>query len=217
MCTIKVMIADDHQLFRRGLVAVLEELKGIKVINEAAHGKELLEKLVLEKPDIILMDIKMPILDGIETTKIIINKYPEIKVIMLTMHNEETFITHLVNLGVHGYLLKNTDIQEVERALHKVMEQGYYFNNQISDILLNGIIIERRKRPKETENQLNFSKREFEVLQYICDGYTNSEIAEKLFLSTRTVEGYRFKLCEKVGVKNTAGLVRFAIKNGLVE
>ncbi len=217
MQTIKVMIADDHQLFRRGLVAVLKELKGIEVIDEAANGKELLEKLKLKSPDIVLVDIKMPVMDGIETIKVLLNKYPDIKVIMLTMHNEEKFITHVVNLGAHGYLLKNTDIQEVEMTIQKVMEQGFYFSNHVSDVLLNNIISERKRQADLLEDNPSFSKREQEVLQYICDGFTNSEIADKLFLSTRTVEGYRFKLCEKVGVKNTAGLVRFAVKNGLVD
>ncbi len=217
MQKIKVIIADDHQLFRRGLVAVLKELKGIEVIDEAANGKELLAILKSKTPDVVLVDIKMPVMDGIETIKVLLKRYPDVKVIMLTMHNEETFITHVVNLGAHGYLLKNTDIDEVEMTIKKVMEQGFYFSNQVSDVLLNNIITERNRQPELDDENPSFSKREKEVLQYICDGYTNSEIADKLFLSTRTVEGYRYKLCEKVGVKNTAGLVRFAVKNGLVD
>ena len=211
------MIADDHRLFRTGMVAVLKEIKGITVINEAGNGKELLTKLIHEQPDVILMDIKMPEMDGIEATEIVINRYPDVKVIMLTMHDDEQFITHMVDLGAHGYLLKNADVTELELAIHKVMKQGYYFNDKVSEVLLTSLIGKKAKMDKKKKNGLNLSKREHEVLQLICEGFTNSEIAEKLFLSTRTVEGYRYKLCDKVGVKNTAGLVRYAIKNGLVD
>ncbi|MCG8320197.1 MAG: response regulator transcription factor [Cytophagales bacterium] len=217
MGIIRVMIADDHRLFRTGLVAVLKEMKGIKVINEAENGKELLAKLIHERPDVILMDIKMPEMDGIEATENVIAKYPDIKVIMLTMHDDEQFITHMVDLGAHGYLLKNSDVRELELAINKVMKQGYYFNDKVSEVLLTNLIGKKSKLMAKKKHELSFSKREHEVLQLICEGFTNSEIAEKLFLSTRTVEGYRYKLCDKVGVKNTAGLVRFAIKNGLVD
>lgn len=217
MGIIRVMIADDHRLFRTGLVAVLKEMKGIKVINEAENGKELLAKLIHERPDVILMDIKMPEMDGIEATEIVIAKYPDIKVIMLTMHDDEQFITHMVDLGAHGYLLKNSDVRELELAINKVMKQGYYFNDKVAEVLLTNLIGKKSKLIIKEKHELSFSKREHEVLQLICEGFTNSEIAEKLFLSTRTVEGYRYKLCDKVGVKNTAGLVRFAIKNGLVD
>ena len=217
MGIIRVMIADDHRLFRTGLVAVLKEMKGIKVINEAENGKELLAKLIHERPDVILMDIKMPEMDGIEATEIVIAKYPDIKVIMLTMHDDEQFITHMVDLGAHGYLLKNSDVRELELAINKVMQQGYYFNDKVAEVLLTNLIGKKSKLIIKEKHELSFSKREHEVLQLICEGFTNSEIAEKLFLSTRTVEGYRYKLCDKVGVKNTAGLVRFAIKNGLVD
>lgn len=217
MGIIRVMIADDHRLFRTGLVAVLKEMKGIKVINEAENGKELLAKLIHERPDVILMDIKMPEMDGIEATEIVIAKYPDIKVIMLTMHDDEQFITHMVDLGAHGYLLKNSDVRELELAINKVMKQGYYFNDKVAEVLLTNLIGKKSKLMIKEKHELSFSKREHEVLQLICEGFTNSEIAEKLFLSTRTVEGYRYKLCDKVGVKNTAGLVRFAIKNGLVD
>lgn len=217
MGIIRVMIADDHRLFRTGMVAVLKEIKGITVINEAGNGKELLTKLIHEQPDVILMDIKMPEMDGIEATEIVINRYPDVKVIMLTMHDDEQFITHMVDLGAHGYLLKNADVTELELAIHKVMKQGYYFNDKVSEVLLTSLIGKKAKMDKKKKNGLNLSKREHEVLQLICEGFTNSEIAEKLFLSTRTVEGYRYKLCDKVGVKNTAGLVRYAIKNGLVD
>ena len=217
MGIIRVMIADDHRLFRTGMVAVLKEIKGITVINEAGNGKELLTKLVHNQPDVILMDIKMPEMDGIEATEIVIGRYPHVKVIMLTMHDDEQFITHMVDLGAHGYLLKNADVTELELAIHKVMKQGYYFNDKVSEVLLTSLIGKKAKMDKKKKNGINLSKREHEVLQLICEGFTNSEIAEKLFLSTRTVEGYRYKLCDKVGVKNTAGLVRYAIKNGLVD
>ncbi|MDN5212096.1 response regulator transcription factor [Fulvivirgaceae bacterium BMA12] len=217
MGVIKVMIADDHQLFRTGMVAVLRDIGGIAVIDQAENGQELLEKLVNKQPDVILMDIKMPEMDGIETTEVVISKYPGVRVIMLTMHDDEHFITHMVDLGAHGYLLKNADVQELELAINKVMEQGYYFNYKVSETLLSGLVGRKSKRNQKKKNELHFSKREQEVLQLICDGFTNSQIAEKLFLSIRTVEGYRYKLCDKVGVKNTAGLVRYAIKNRLVE
>ncbi|MDN5202898.1 response regulator transcription factor [Fulvivirgaceae bacterium BMA10] len=218
MKKIKLIIADDHELFRRGITAILEDIPEMEVIDQAENGEHLMEILETKQPDVILMDIKMPVMDGIECTKLIIAKYPEIKVIMLTMHDDEKFITHLVDMGANGYLLKNAEIDEVENAIKTVMMKGFYFNREISEIVLNGLINKRSKHKirKDTEN-ITLSDREYEVLELICQGFTNAEIGRKLFLSQRTVEGYRYKLLDKVGVKNTAGLVRFALKNGLVD
>ena len=214
---IKVIIADDHKLFRRGMIAVLNDIEGIDLIDEAENGVALLEKLKDNVPDIILMDIKMPEMDGIEATKQVLSDYPEVKIIMLTMHDDEEFIKHLVDIGVHGYLLKNTDVKEVTETITNVMDKGLYFNKWMTDMLIEGFLNRKEETKVKEEKKIDFTDKELTVLQLICDGNTNAEIGVEMKLSPRTAEGYRYKLCEKVGVHNTASLVKYAVKNSIIE
>jgi DNA-binding NarL/FixJ family response regulator len=211
---IKVVIADDHKLFRKGIRALLEDFDFIDEINEASNGLELIE--LLEKmeslPDVILLDLRMPVMDGVEAQQKIRILYPDIKVIILTMEDDEQYILHLINEGVNGYLLKNTDPDEVEFAIQKVVEKGFYFSEDISKLVMKGLV---RKDKHDLSVVLDLNERELEILKLICKEFTASEIADKLNLSVRTIEGYRQKLLEKSGAKNMAGLVVFAIKNNL--
>lgn len=211
---ISVIITDDHKLFRKGIIALLEDFDFIGETNEASNGVELLTLLTKLKtlPDVILLDLSMPVMDGVEAHKQIRKLYPEIKVIILTMEDDEQYILHLISEGVNGYLLKNADPDEMEKALLKVVENGYYFSESISTLVVKGMA---KKDTGESALIPDLNERELQILELICKEFTASEIAEELNLSVRTVEGYRQKLIDKSGVKNIAGLVIFAVKHNL--
>ena len=211
---INVIITDDHKLFRKGIIALLEDFDFIGETWEASNGAELIDLLAKIKtlPDVILLDLRMPVMDGVEAHKQIRKLYPEIKVIILTMEDDEQYILHLISEGVNGYLLKNADPDEMEKAILKVVENGYYFSENISTLVVKGMV---KKDITEAVPNLDFNERELQILELICNEFTAAEIAEKLNLSARTVEGYRQKLIDKAGVKNVAGLVIFAVKNNL--
>jgi DNA-binding NarL/FixJ family response regulator len=213
---IRVTIADDHALFRKGMISIIRDFPGIEVIEEAHNGIDLLEKIEINRPDVILLDLKMPEMDGMEANKIIQKQFPEVRIIVLSMYDDDKFIIHLIELGANGYLLKNAEPTEVENAIHAVMDTGFYFNNHVSKVMLKGLISKQKTKPT-FENKVEFTARELEVLQLICKEHTNVEIANKLYLSTRTVDGYRNKLLMKTGAKNTAGIVMYAAKHGLVD
>jgi DNA-binding NarL/FixJ family response regulator len=211
---INVIIADDHKLFRKGIIALLEDFDFIGETREASNGTELIDLLETMKvlPDVILLDLQMPVMDGVEAHKKISKLYPEIKVVILTMEDDEQYIMHLISQGVNGYLLKNADPDEMEKAILKVVENGYYFSEIISTLIVKGVV---KKDKLQVLPNPDFNERELKILELICKEFTASEIAEKLNLSVRTVEGYRQKLIDKAGVKNVAGLVIYAIKNNL--
>lgn len=191
-------------------MALIKDFDFAGNISEAENGAELLKLLseMQEIPDVILLDLKMPVMDGIEANQRIRLLYPDIKVIIITMEDNEQYILHLVNEGVHGYLLKNADPDEVEIALKSVMTRGFYFPSNISDVVMKNFT----KREKTDIINPGFTERELEVLELICLEYSATEIADKMSISVRTAEGYRQKLLEKTGVKTSAGLVMKAIK-----
>jgi DNA-binding NarL/FixJ family response regulator len=213
MQAIKYAIADDHTIFRQGLRYALADDKKLKITGEAANGVELLKIIEKQQPDVVLLDLKMPEMDGIETTKQLHTNYPRIKILMLTTYDDEHLILHLIELGANGYLLKNADPGEIKKAIYTVYENDYYFNDLMNNALLRNITRKPESGQKET---IKLNSRETEVLKLICMELTTAEIAEKVCLSPRTVEGIRTSLIEKSGVKNIAGLVLFAIKNGIV-
>jgi two-component system, NarL family, response regulator DegU len=217
MNPIKIFIADDQTLFREGMATVLNTFENIEVIGEAENGKVLLEKLDENNlPELILLDLKMPVLNGVETLKILKQKFPSVKVVILTMHDEEDYIVELLEMGANSYLLKDSRSKMVEETIRKVVETGYWYNETIQQILARRLI--SKKRPKrETSKMFNFSEQELEVLGLICKGFSNSEIGQKVHLSPRTIEGYKKRLQEKTGSANTIALVTYALKNGLTE
>lgn len=214
--TIRIAIAEDQQLFRECLVSILNGFDHLEVICEAPNGNVLLSHLAAAStpPDIVLMDLSMPELNGMDTTKVLKKSYPEIKIIILSVHSEERHIVRLVGMGVNGYLLKNTELSEVVRAVEAVWEKGFYFNESILRAIQQGI---GQKQQKQFNPEIPLTSREKEVLDLICQELTTQEIAEKLYLSIRTVDGHRNNLLEKTGSRNTAGLVLYAVKNGLFE
>ncbi len=216
MGVIKVAIADDHKIFRKGVILSLRPYSAIKFVQEAENGQELLDGLAASEPNVVLMDLRMPQKDGIETTKIIAKQYPSIHIIALTMYEDERFVSHMMEIGANGYLLKSADPSEIKRAIIEVATKGYYLNNFVNRILLKKSHV-RTKTIPSLNTEITLNDREREVVRYICMEFTAQEIAQKIDVSPRTVEAIKDRLMERFGAKNTAGLVFFAVKNNLID
>lgn len=216
MKKIRVIIADDHKIIRVGLRGLLEREKDIEVAGEANNGMNLLALLKSTATDVILMDIDMGDTNGIETTRQVKELYPAAQVLGLTMHEEQHYIIPMLEAGASGYLLKDAGREELLGAIHTVYHGDSYFSQKVSATLLHAIT-KQTEAPsfKAGKNQIPLSDRETEVLQLIARELSNGEIAEKLFISIRTVDTHRRNLLEKLNVKNTAGLVKYAIENGI--
>jgi DNA-binding NarL/FixJ family response regulator len=219
MKKIKIAIADDQVLFRKGMVNIINGFQDTEIIMEASDGVEFLENLsnLTKIPDIAILDLSMPNLNGIETTKILHEKYSNVKVIILSVYSEDRFVTHLMELGVNAYLFKNVEPPEVEKAIQAVLEKDFYFNEAFLTAMRKRMTGKKPRLLIQDNIPSLLTQRELEVLDLICKQYTAQEIGEKLFISTRTVDGHRNNLLEKTGMKNTAGLVVFSIKNNLID
>lgn len=212
MNEISVCLVDDHQLFREGMKLLLEKLPFIREVREASSGQEFLDSLPGDVPDVVFMDIEMPGISGIETTRQALEQYPDMHVIALSMYGEEAYYTKMISAGVKGFLLKNSSIHEVEDAIVNVVEGKNYFSQEVVTGLVQGLT-----RKKKSGGRGDLSDREVEVLIHICKGYSNKEIADTLFLSKRTVDKHRENILLKTGAKNTAGLVMYAIQSGIID
>jgi len=213
MKPIKLAIADDHALFREGIRMIIAELSGLTLCLEAASGEELLARLTDAAPDVLLLDIEMKNINGIEVLQKILNLTNRPKVIILSMHTEPRMISYMMELGASGYLQKDARKEELELAIRTVHEKGIYVNEQTASSLLAGL----KTKGKKPALSVQLSAREKEVLTLICQEHTTQEIAEKLFISERTVEGHRKNLCSKLDVRNTAGLVKKAVTLNLIQ
>lgn len=213
---ITVAVADDHALFRKGLVGLLQDFGFVDQVYEASNGLELIELLKKADPlpQIVLLDLRMPVMDGVEATEIIKELFPDIKIIILTMQDDENFILHMIEKGINSYLLKNVEPDELERVMISLQNREYYFNEKLSSLVVKALYTKGKKQNAIYHDSL-FTEREMEVLKLICEELTNQEIADKLNVSKRTIDGHRSALFEKSGAKNTAGLVIFAVKNGI--
>jgi DNA-binding NarL/FixJ family response regulator len=216
MNKIKIAIADDSTIFRDGLKVSLLRDERFEVVLEADNGSRLLAGMETANPDVILMDLKMPVMDGMEATKEVKKRYQNVKVLIVTMYDDDKFIVHLMENGANGYLLKNAEPEEICEAIYAAYENDVYFNDLVSKALLKRLITKGNIKPSFKPN-IELTEREIEVLNLICEEKTAAEIGTTIFLSPRSVEGIRQRLIEKVGVRNTAGLVMFAVKNGLVK
>ncbi|HEY1039562.1 MAG TPA: response regulator transcription factor, partial [Bacteroidia bacterium] len=205
-------IAEDHLLVRQGMVSLLREFDELNILFDVGDGKELLARLKSDKPDVILLDIEMPIVSGREAMEKIKVMYPKIKIIIISMHFEDSYIIEFIKKGANGFLPKNCDIEKIVDAIFAVHTQGYYFDSEVSMVMAKTIINPDLidKIPDE------LTEREIEVLRYICYEKTNREIAEALSISQRTVEGHRKSIIDKTGAKNSMGLLMFALKNKYV-
>ena len=213
--TIKVVIADDHALFRAGVKTALSVKKDVELIAEADNGMQLLNLLKHVEPDVILLDIQMPIMDGITALPEIRKLYPQVKVIILSMHNDHSMISKLMEIGANSYLTKNSDSENIYNAIKTCYEQEFFFNELTNKALLSGL---RTKRMDSgTAQEVNLSEKELTILKLMCEEKTTKEIADMVDISPRTVEAIRDKLKTKTGAKSMAGLVMYAVKNGIIE
>ena len=207
----RIILVDDHSLFRNGLRGLLEHCAGCHVVGEAASGEEFLAMIDRVEADIVFMDFAMPGLDGAQTTERALARHSELRIITLSMFGEESYYSRMVEAGAKGFLLKDSDIGDVLEAMDAVMAGGSYFSPQ----LLSSLTGRMRTRDDAPDEQL--SAREREILVAVCQGLSNQEIADALFISKRTVDKHRANILEKTGCKNTASLVVYAIRNGIVE
>ncbi|GAA4772810.1 MULTISPECIES: response regulator transcription factor [Flavobacterium] len=215
---IKIILADDEVLFRKGISFLLEREQNFEIIFEVSNGKELVSFLRESTihPDIIMMDLKMPFLNGVETTRIIMEEFPDVKIIALTSYDSKSFIANMINIGAASYLVKNTTPSDMIKTINEVYEKGVYYNDQVLKIIQEGIATNLNRQNKSQFDEDYLTNREKEVLVLICKQMNTHEIAEKLFISPRTVEGHRNNLLLKTESKNVAGLVVYAIQNKMI-
>ncbi len=216
MNLIKVAIADDHKIFRKGVIHSMRPYTDIKFVMEAGDGAELLAKIPEAAPDIILCDLRMPVMDGIDATRQITKQFPNIRVIILTMYEDERFVGHLMDCGAAGYLLKSTEPSEIKTAIMDVTNTGFYLNPFVNKVLIKKNYNKQKFQPNLT-SELVITKREKEVLTLVCMEFTAMEIALKMDISSRTVEAIKDRLMERFEVKNSVGLVFYAMKNKLID
>ncbi|GAB1419171.1 response regulator transcription factor [Bacteroidales bacterium] len=208
---IRVIVVDDHEIFRSGLKMVINKLGYARVVAEAANGAEFLQLLDEEETDIVLMDIEMPVMNGIEATRQALEKKPGLKVIALTMFTEDAYIQHMIEAGAKGFLIKNIRKDVLDRAIQAVYNGKTYYSEELWDYFTKSIVKEEK-----TENDLVITRRELEVLQLLAEGLSNKEIGDRLFVSERTIVGHKSNLMAKTNTKNTVSLLAYAIRNGLI-
>lgn len=215
---ITIGLADDELLFRQGLMAILNRDKRINILFDVSDGNELMEQLrsIVELPEIVITDLKMPGLNGVEATKLIRKEFPQIKIIALTSYFSKPFIVNMISIGAVAYLAKNSTPSLMLTTIEEVSEKGFYYDPQVMKFIHEGLMNPKDKNLKSNFDTTYFTRREKEVLELICKQFTTNEIAEKLFLSPRTVEGHRNNLLLKTESKNVAGLVVYAINKKLV-
>lgn len=212
----KIVLVDDHSLFRDGLKYVIGQSENMKVVAEASNGAEFLDIIQTAEPDIVLMDISMPKMNGIEATTKAMKQFPDLKIIALTMFGDENYCYSMLQAGARGFILKEAGCDELMLAISKVLNGDNYFSNSIlTSIIKSQAVLNKTKNTEE--EPIKFSKRELELLRLICDGYSNKEIAEKLSISQRTIEGNRFNLLNKTGAKDSVNLALYALKNKLLD
>lgn len=221
MSILKLAVVDDHKLFRQGLIQILKKFDHYDVIFEAASGEELLEKVALDQPDIVLLDLNMKGMSGQEASVILRSEFPTMKIIILSMNYSHDYIRQMMKIGVHGYLPKDIDQKKLIDAIDQVYSKGHYMDDEIAAVLREALQINERRNAKkstviESEN-IVLTEREMEVLKLICKGFNTGQIAEELFISYRTVEGHRKNLLLKTGVSNSVSLVVFAVKHNLID
>jgi DNA-binding NarL/FixJ family response regulator len=214
--SIKIILVDDEVLFRKGISFLLEREKNMDVIFEASNGNELISFLKENNnhPDIVMIDLKMPLLNGVEAAKIIHKDFPSIKIIALTSYDSKSFVVNMIDVGVVSYLIKNATPQELLTTINEVASKGFYYNDYVMQVIHENALLTKKTKSRFDNNFL--TNRELEVLQYICSQKNTVEIGELLFISPRTVEGHRNNLLLKTECKNIAGLVVYAIENKIV-
>jgi len=210
---IKIAVVDDHQLIRQGIISLIKEFEGLEVIYEAENGEVLCNLIKKKEPDVILLDIAMPVMDGIKATEYLNQNHPNVKILILTNHNDEQMIIHLIQSGAHGFLLKDTGIETIVDSIHSVIKLGHCFNDHVSKEMLK--ILKNSQKIIPYFKKVILSEREIEIIKLICMEQTNREIADTLCISVRTVDWHRENILKKVDAKNTAGIVMYAMNHRL--
>jgi DNA-binding NarL/FixJ family response regulator len=213
---IKIVLVDDHRIFRKGLKSLLSESANIEVLAEAEDGAQALEIVREYSPHIVIMDIGMPKMDGIEATRQLRERHPDIEVIILSMYSKKAYIDQVLKMGAKGYVLKDSDEENLIAAINTVHSGGYYLDSPVADQVLSDYFKGRSKREvKEQSNPL--SEREKEVLRLLAEGHSNQEVADILFISRKTVENHRARIVHKTGVQGQVGLTKYAARIGLID
>jgi len=218
MKKIRILIADDHSIVRQGLRALFQSVPEFSIIGEAANGEELVDLAASLQPDVVIVDISMPAMNGIEATRILKENNSGARILILTIHEEEEYVSQMIRAGADGYVLKDADKDELFMAVRAVAAGGRFFSPGISKLIIDEFVKQARDpyAARLPSSQL-LTRRESEIVRYIAQGLTSKKIAEKLFLSVRTVNTHRTNLMQKLKIHDTAGLVRYAIQNGMVD
>lgn len=215
---VKIIMVDDHQIVRDGIKALISDESWIDIIGEASNHRELFSLLETQKPDLIMLDISMPEMSGIEIARKLTEERPEIKLLMLSMYMSEEFITNAIEAGAKGYLTKTTTQEEILNALKTIVEGGEFYSDSVSNILLKSFIKKTQNKTSESkEEAISLTKRENEILKLFAEGLSNKEIADKLFISIRTVESHKNNIMQKLELKSTVELIKYAIRNKIIE
>jgi DNA-binding NarL/FixJ family response regulator len=210
---IKIIIAEDHPIFRDGLRTMLNLYPNFEIIAEVEDGSELLKVLKNIKPDIVLVDINMPILNGIEATRFIATHFDEIKVIGLTMNDEKSSIMEMMDAGANGYILKSADREEIIKAINTVMNGDDYYCKRVESSIIN--LIETKRSTNHNKKIVSFNDKEIKIINFLCEELNSDEIAKEMYLSKKTIDGIRIKIKTDLDVRNSIGIVKYAIRNGI--
>ncbi len=210
---IKIIIAEDHALYRDGLKTMLSTINDFDIIAEAENGSSLIKLFEFHKPDIVLMDINMPILNGIEATKFVTTHFSDTKVIAITMNDEKSSIMDMMDAGANGYVLKSEDKEEIIKAINTVMNGDDYYSKNVGSSIIN--LIKSKKSTEDFKKSVYFNEKELQLINYLCEEFNSDEIAKTMFLSKKTIDGLRLKIKNELNVRNSIGIVKYAIKNGL--
>jgi len=215
--SVKLVVADDHTLFRKGLVSILSQRPDIEVVGEAATGSEAETVVFQTKPDVVLLDLMMPDTNGFNTVAAIAEKNPRTRVIVISMYNSDSHIVQSIEAGACGYLDKNAEPEEIEMAIQSVCETGLYFNERTNKAMLQKLVARERLRPVFTNKKVSFNKSELDVIRCLARELTTTEIAKELFLSTRTIDNLRHTILQKTGLRNSVGIVLYAVRNNIIK
>lgn len=213
LMNIKIIIADDHQLFREGLINLLTDASNIEIVANAENGKDAIEKAIIHKPDIVIMDIHMPELTGVEATAQLRDKMPDVKVIALSMHSEKHYVKGMLEAGAVGYLFKNCTYSQLINAIETVYSGKKYLSNEIAEVLIDDFLDNGNSA---NESLAELTEREMEVLKLYADGKTTRDISKELFVSIKTIGTHKQHIQEKLNLKTTADMTKFALKNGII-
>jgi DNA-binding NarL/FixJ family response regulator len=214
---IDICVVDDHHLFRKALCQLLKTFPRIGAVNDAENGKECLELVAKKRPQVVLLDLEMPIMNGVECAEQLIPKYPDLKIIILSMHDNEKSILHMIEIGVNSFLLKNSDPAELERAIYAVVDRDFYHNDLLISLLRKGMRNKLKAKRPDFLSDSTLTDRELEVLRLICEDHSTKEIALRLAVSEKTVSSHKLNIQTKLSVKSTVGMVRAAYELGLLQ